>query len=274
MAESGSTVVRRQLGRRLRRLREDAGKTIRSVQDARLFSESKVARIEAGRVPVRVGDVWTLCRFYNASNEVTDALAALADGTTNDGWWEEYADPAVLPEWFGLYLGLEGSADTISTYHPELINGLVQTEDYARAVILTDGPLDEDVLAGRLRVRANRQRAVLGNARKRLRMIVGPGALSLVIGSPDVMADQIRHLRDLDASGAVDIRVIPPSSGVHAGFNGPFTVMDFDDPADPSVVYLEFLMGARYLEQDRQVAAYRHTFQRLHEQAQSIKENR
>ena len=82
-------MVRRQLGRRLKKLREDADKTIKSVQDAKLFSESKVARIEAGKIPVRVGDVWTLCRFYSADNDVTDALALLSEGTTPEGWWEE-----------------------------------------------------------------------------------------------------------------------------------------------------------------------------------------
>src|SRR3954453_1004084 len=101
MNHSGSSVVRRQLGRRLRQQRELAGRTIRSVQDARLFSESKVARIEAGKGPVRVGDIWTLCRFYNAGQEVTDALAAMSESTNNADWWESYA--GAVPGWLSLY---------------------------------------------------------------------------------------------------------------------------------------------------------------------------
>jgi transcriptional regulator with XRE-family HTH domain len=268
--DSGSTVVRRQLGRRLKHLREDDGKTIRSVQDAKLFSESKVARIEAGKVPVKIGDVWTLCRFYHASGEVTDALASLAEGTSSDGWWEDYRD--VVPEWFGLYIGLEGSCDELCTYHPELVHGLLQTPDFARAVIATDGPNDEEVIQKRLKLRVDRQRAALDRPDRAIRVVMGAGALSLVIGSAEVMAEQLDHLVRLDATDGVDIRVLPWTVGAHAGLNGSFTIMDFDDPDDPSLVYLEFMMGARYLEHDRQVSAYRQTFDLLSGQAVPIKE--
>jgi transcriptional regulator with XRE-family HTH domain len=268
--DAGSTVVRRQLGRRLRRLREDSGKTIRSVQDAKLFSESKVARIEAGKVPVKIGDVWTLCRFYHAASDVTDALAALAEGTSSDGWWEDYRD--VVPEWFGLYIGLESSCDVLCTYHPELVHGLLQTQDFARAVIITDDPNDEEVIQGRLRVRRERQKAALDRPDRAIRVVLGAAALSLVIGSAEVMAAQVAYLRELDTWKGIDIRVLPWTVGAHAGLNGPFTIMDFNDPDDPSLVYLEFRMGARYLEQDRQVAEYRNIFSLLSKQAIPIKE--
>lgn len=270
MNHSGSSVVRRQLGRRLRQQREKAGRTIRSVQDAKLFSESKVARIEAGKVPVRVGDVWTLCRFYNADKEVTDALAALSDGTTGDGWWEDYA--TAVPGWFGLYLGLEETCNVLSTYHPELVHGVLQTEAYAREVIQTDGPADEDVVIGRLKVRMDRKRVVLEQGNSSLHVVLGAGALSLTIGSPEVMREQVSYLRKLDSQPGIDVRVLPWSAGAHPGITGPFTLMDFHNPDDPSVVYLESMLGARYLEQEHQVETYRRTFTTLYQQAISIKE--
>jgi transcriptional regulator with XRE-family HTH domain len=270
LSSQGSTVVRRQLGRRLKRLREDAGKTIRSVQHAKLFSESKVARIEAGKIPVKVGDVWTLCRFYRADNDVTDALAALSEGTSSDGWWEDYGD--TVPEWFGLYIGLEGTCESLSTYHPELVHGLLQTEAFARAVIAIDGPVDPDVIAKRLKVRTDRRKAKLGRPGRSIRAVLGAGALSLVVGSPEVMTEQREYLSELNTMDGVDIWVLPWSTGAHPGLSGPFTMMDFADDDDPSVVYLESLMGARYLEQDRQVSEYRRIFDLLMKQALPVEE--
>jgi len=262
--------VRRQLGRRLRQQREQAGRTIRSVQEAKLFSESKVARIEAGKVPVRVGDIWTLCRFYNAGQEVTDALAAMSESTNSDGWWESYA--TAVPGWFGLYLGLEETCNALSTYHPELVHGLLQTEDYARAVITTDETVDDNILIGRLKIRMDRKRLVLDRANRSVRVVLGAGALSLAVGPPGLIREQVLYLRQLDTVAGIDIRVLPWSAGIHPGINGPFTLMDFDDPADPSVVYLESMLGARYLDQDRQVDTYRQAFDQLIEQSISIKE--
>lgn len=270
MSSQGSTVVRRQLGRKLKRLREDARKTIRSVQDAKLFSESKVARIEAGKIPVKVGDVWTLCRFYGVDSAETDALAALSEGTTSDGWWEEYGD--AVPEWFGLYIGLEGTCDGLSYYHPEVIHGLLQTEPYAREVVATDGTRDEKVIERRLEVRRDRKRATLDRPGRSIRVVLGAGALSLVIGTPEVMAGQRDHLRKLNTKEGVDIRVLPWTVGAHPGISGTFTILDFDDVDDPAVVYLESLTGARYLETERQVSEYRRAFALLMEQAVPIEE--
>src|ERR1700759_2824596 len=220
-------MVRRQLGRRLKKLREDAGKTIKSVQDAKLFSESKVARIEAGKIPVKVGDVWTLCRFYKADNDVTDALALLSEGTSSDGWWEEYGD--AVPEWFGLYIGLEGSCQELSTYHPELVHGLLQTEDFARAWITTDGLHDEEVIERRLKLRMDRKRATLDRPDRKINAIIGPGALSLTVGTEQVRADQYTYLCALNAMDGISIRVLPWTVGAPPGIHGSFTILDFAD---------------------------------------------
>jgi transcriptional regulator with XRE-family HTH domain len=264
----GPTLVRRQLGRRLRTLRETAGKTTSDVSV--VASRSKLWRIEEGRTTVRVGDARELARLYGADEDTVDAIGLLAQGTRTKGWWEDYR--AVVPDWFGLYIGLESSCNVLSNYHPELIHGLLQTPDYAREVIAIDGPTDDTVISARLRMRMNRQRAALERPDFQLRVILGAGALSLVIGSPDVMTAQVDHLRVIGSRENVDIRVLPWRVGAHLGLNGAFTLMDFLDPDDPPVVYEESLAGARYLEQEGQVAEYRRTFTLLHQQAVSIEE--
>jgi transcriptional regulator with XRE-family HTH domain len=271
MADEGSNVVRRQLGRKLRRLREEAGKTIKSVSDGRIMSESKLARIEKGSAgAVKVGDVLVLCRFYGVASDVTDMLVQLAEGTARDGWWEDA--PGVVPQWFSMYIGLEATADTLASYHPEVVNGLLQTEDYARAVLDTDGPKDEDVIQAQLKLRLERQKAVLERQGRQVRIVLGPGTFALTIGSSKIMADQQAHLLRLSESEGIEIRVLPGSAGAHAGLTGPFTLMDFNDPDDPTVVYLESLTGARYLEQERAVREYRRAFDRLVQQSVPIKE--
>jgi transcriptional regulator with XRE-family HTH domain len=264
----GPTLVRRQLGRRLRTLRETAGKTTSDV--AVVASRSKLWRIEEGRTTVRVGDARELARLYGADEETVDAIGLLAQGTRTKGWWEDYRP--VVPDWFSLYIGLESSCNVLSTYHPELIHGLLQIPAYAREVILVDGPEDDQVISGRLHMRMDRQRAALERADFQLRVIIGAGALSLVIGSPDVMAAQIDHLKVLNKRRNVDIRVLPWRVGAHLGLSGAFTLMDFHDPDDPPVVYEESLAGARYLEQEAQVAEYRRTFTLLSQQAVPIEE--
>jgi transcriptional regulator with XRE-family HTH domain len=263
----GPTLVRRQLGRRLRTLREEAGKTTSDVSV--VASRSKLWRIEEGRTAVRVGDARELARIYGADEATVDAIGLLAQGTRTKGWWEDYR--AVMPDWFGLYVGLESSCSVLSNYHPELIHGLLQTPEYAREVVTIDGPTD-DGLAGRLSMRMNRVRAALERPDFELRVVLGAGALSLVIGSADVMAKQIDHLRVLGRRQNVDIRVLPWRVGAHLGLNGAFTLMDFQDPDDPPVVYEETLVGARYLEQEAQVNVYRRTFTLLTQQAVPIEE--
>lgn len=138
MPVTGPTVVRRQLGRRLRRLREQASRTEQEVERAKVCSRTTLWRIESGKAPVKMTTVRGLCWFYGAEPEVTDALTRLANGTDEHGWWESHGD--ALPDWFRLYVGLEAAASDIQTYDPELIHGLMQTPEYARAVFRAAEP--------------------------------------------------------------------------------------------------------------------------------------
>jgi transcriptional regulator with XRE-family HTH domain len=272
MPISGSTVVRRQLGRRLRRLREAASKTERDVETAKLLSRTKLWRIESGKTPVKVPDVRALCWLYGADAATTDALAALAMGTTEQGWWEDYGD--AVPDWFGLYVGLETAVTEISTYDPELVHGLLQTEDYALAVYrAAQSDSREEFIRRQVRLRMERQQTLFRRTPPpRIRAVLGAGVLARQVGEPAVMAAQVRKLREIARGGEIEIRVLPWEVGAHAAMAGAFDVLEFDDADDPAVVYLESHLGARYLEKPTEVAECRRIFDVINKQAVPIEE--
>ena len=257
MSGPGSIVVRRQLGSKLRELRLRSGKKAPDVTAAGIASRAKLARIEAGQTPVKMADVMALCWLYGADQETTRELVALAPGTQQEDWTELYAE-AVLPDWFGLYVGLEQTASALRCFDPELVHGLLQTEDYARAVISADPRLSLKVVEERVRFRMDRQRRLFAN-RPDLTIVLGGAALSLVVGSRDVMAAQVAHVNKIVASGVAKVRVLPWTVGAYP-MRGNFTILDFDDDDDPTVTYVEFSMGARYVEAPDQVREYEDVF--------------
>jgi transcriptional regulator with XRE-family HTH domain len=268
---AGSTVVRRQLGRKLRRLRESANKTHEDVAAAHIASPTTMWRIETGKIAVKPGIIWALAHLYDVSAEDTDSLVSLAAGTREEGWWEDYS--AAVPEWVGLYAGLEAACTTIHDYQCELIHGLLQTEEYARAVTRSNPNLTDDVVEQRVAFRMGRQRAVFNRSTPgRVISVVTAGVLDLVVGSPEVMAEQVAHLRTLISGGAADVRVLSHDNGVHPAMRGSFTIMDFDDPDDPSLVYVETLVGSRYLERPEHLEQFREAFRHMQAQAVSLEE--
>jgi transcriptional regulator with XRE-family HTH domain len=268
---AGSTVVRRQLGRKLRRLRETANKTHEDVAAAHIASPTTMWRIETGKVAVKPGIIWALAHLYEASPDVTDGLVALAAGTREEGWWEDYG--GAMPEWVGLYAGLEAGCTTLSDYQCELIHGLLQTEDYARAVTRSNRDLSDEVVEQRVAFRMGRQRAVFNRSEPgRVLSVVTAGVLGLVVGSPAVMEEQVEHLRALTEGGHVSVHVLTARNGVHPAMRGQFTIMDFDDPDDPSLVYVETLVGSRYMEKPEHVAEFRRAFRQVQAQAVPLEE--
>jgi transcriptional regulator with XRE-family HTH domain len=270
---NGSTVVRRQLGRKLRRFREEAGKSHADVEAAQIASSTKLWRIESGRIAVKPGDIWALARLYDVSNQITDALVSLAAGTRDDGWWEELT--AAVPDELGLYAGLEGTASSIRSYHPELIHPLLQTPEYARAIVLADQRPGVKNIEQRLEFRERRARCFLsGKNPARILAVLSAGALSLVVGSAEVMKSQIAYLQTLSASERIAVRILPWTAGAHPAMEGAFTILGFDDPDDPALVYVETRLGARYLEQIAQVKEYRRIFGVLHSKSIPLEEYR
>ncbi|HEY2792974.1 MAG TPA: helix-turn-helix transcriptional regulator [Micromonosporaceae bacterium] len=259
MPVTGQRVVRRALGRRLTRLRTAAGMTRREVADARLgMSEPTLHRIETGKVPVTVANVRALCWLYRADSSMTDALAELALGTSEEQWWD--ASPLV-PDWFKLYVGLEASAVRLSSYDGEIVPGEWQTEAYARAIFATEQTTDPDSADRHIKLRLQRQKALLNRRPPpQIVAILGQGALTRPVGGVEVLRQQIAHLCDLSHRKNVDIRVLPWSIGSHAAMAGAFRIMEFDDPEDPDVVYLESHVGALYLEELDEIKEYQRIF--------------
>src|SRR3989440_4619470 len=272
MPLQGPTVVRRQLGRRLRRLREVANKTERDLEEANLLSRAKLWRIETGRTPVKVPDVRALCWLYGVDEATTEALVALAIGTNGQGWQEDYGD--VLPGWFSLYLGLEAAATQLYTYGAELVHGLLQTPEYAQAVLIASNPnADEAAIRRQIKLRQERQQ-VLTNRVPPLRVtaVLNAAVLARPVGGADVMAQQTQRLQQLSALDHVDVRVLPWGVGAHPAMVSPFTILDFDDPDDPAVIYLESHTGSRYLEKPAELAEYRRIFESIATRAVPIEE--
>lgn len=263
------TLVRRQLGRRLRRLREQAGRTMEDVITSGVASRSKLWRLEAGRGAVKPGDVLMLTRLYGTEPMVVDELLALTEATKGTGYLENYG--TAVPESVGIYAELEASAAAITTYNSELIPGLLQTVGYARAVIEADRTLPPAVVDQRLAFRVERQQRFFAHPRA-MEVIVTAGAMNVRVASAAVMDEQIAHLRAVDNKGAARISVLPATDGVHPAMLGPFVLLDFDDENDPSVVYLESLAGSRYIEKPADITRYRQAFDLVRQQTLPVEE--
>jgi transcriptional regulator with XRE-family HTH domain len=259
--QNGSGVPRRQLGRKLRELRENAGLTIVDVVAALEWSKPRLWRYETGQVPMHPNDVEAMCRLYGAGPEVTDALKQLARETRNKGWWHAYSE---IPEWFQLFLGMEQAASRLRQYEAELIPGLVQSPAYARAIISRGlvKPLPPEVVEQRTTVRLQRQRLLTRRtpAAPELEIILSEAALLRGFG-PEVMTDQLTCLLAFAERPNISIRVIPFAAGFHKGFYGPFVILDFPRVSqarepEPTTVYEEGPVGALYLEKPTEVGIY------------------
>lgn len=260
MPVTGQRVVRRTLGRRLMRLRVSSGRSRRDVVEAKLgISEPTLHRIETGKVPVTAANVRALCWLYGVDQSTTDALAELAVGTSHQEWWDT---SGFIPDWFKLYIGLEASASKICSYDGEIVPGELQVEEYALAVYAASQPGDDEGAARHVKLRIQRQRAIFTRRpAPDLTYVLGAGALTRPVGGDDVMQAQRARLLKTAKLPNVEIRVLPWSVGAHAAMAGAFRILDFDDPDDPDVVYLESHVGAVYLEEPGEVDEYRRVFE-------------
>jgi hypothetical protein len=261
--ESGSTVRRILLGTQLKRLREAAGVSRRTAGHTIRASESKMSRLELGRVGFKERDVVDLLTLYGVGDEVErETLLSLARQANTPGWWHTYSD--VLPSWFQVYVGLEGAASLIRTYEVQLVPGLLQTGEYALAVSRSGraGEPDEEE-ARRVDVRMHRQRLLSRPGPPRLWAIVDEAALRRPIGGSAVMRAQIEYLIDAAKRPNITIQVMPFRFGGHAGESGPFSILRFAEPDLPDVVYIEQLTSALYLDKREDVDQYLDTMERL-----------
>jgi transcriptional regulator with XRE-family HTH domain len=272
MAEQRPTVVRRQLGRRLKQYRERAGKTHDDVTEADIASRSKMWKIESGRIPVRQGDILALARLYDLTGPETDELLSLAAASKDTGFLESYG--ASVPEWGKMYADLESAASELWIYNSEIMPGLLQCPSYARCVISADETLDAHAVDERVQFRATRYEAFFDRQPPgTIRAVLTAGALRLHVGQDEqVMEEQLVFLRALINEQQVSLRILSPRNGLHTAMRGPFTVLKFDDPADPSLGYVESVVGARYFERPEHVNDFEQAFQRVWRQAAELEE--
>ena len=261
--KGGPTVLRILLGAQLRRLREAKGITLEEAGHKIRASHSKMSRLELGRVGFKDRDVADLLTEYDVLDEQErDMLRALARQANAQGWWHVYSD--ILATWFEAYVGLEEAASTVRAYEVQFVPGLLQTEDYARAVTMlgyADAPAEE--IERRVSLRIARQRLLKVEDPLQLWAVVDEAVLKRPLGGPGVMRGQIEHLIEVTAMRNVTLQVIPFNSGGHAAAGGPFSILRFAEPDLPDVVYLEQLTSALYLDKREDVDHYLAVMERL-----------
>jgi transcriptional regulator with XRE-family HTH domain len=251
-----ATVLRMLLGSQLRRLRETAGITPDQAGYEIRASRSKISRLENGRVGFKDRDIVDLLVLYGVtSKDVKKAMLDLAKRANGPGWWAKYGD--ILPDWLEMYLGLEASASVIRSFELQFVHGLFQTPEYARAVTLlghTSAPADE--IERRVALRMRRQELLARQDPARVWFIMDEAVLRRPVGGRDVMRAQLRRLAEVAALPEVTLQILPFGVGAHAGAGGSFTILRFDEPDLPDVVYIEQLTSALYLEARADVDHY------------------
>mgnify|MGYP001191717227 CR=1 FL=1 len=260
---NGPTALRIALGAQLRRLREERGLSTEEAGYAIRGSHSKISRMENGRVGFKERDVADLLTLYGVTDgELRENLLAMARQSNTPGWWHQYGD--VLPDWFLVYIGLEQAATLIRTYEVQFVPGLLQTEDYARAVVRLGHPhAPEEEIERRVRLRMTRQGRLHGPDPLRLWAVVDEAALRRPLGGPEVMRDQLRHLIRMTELDHITLQIVPFSAGGHAAAGGPFSILRFGEQTLSDVIYLEQLTSSLYLDKPADVDRYRQVMDRL-----------
>jgi len=260
---AGPTVRRILVGAQLRRLRESRNITREAAGYRIRASESKISRLELGRVGFKDRDIADLLEYYGVEDAgQRDALVALAREANAPGWWHSYDD--VLPNWFETFVGLEEAASLIRSYEIQLLPGLLQTEAYARAVVGAGAPNAAVAeVERRVNFRVTRQAVLHRDNPPHFWAVIDEAALHRPIGGAKVMREQVEHLLDLMTLPNVTLQVMPFRFGGHVGEGGAFTILRFPEPDLPDTVYVEHLTSAHYLDKPDHVERYAQTMERL-----------
>jgi transcriptional regulator with XRE-family HTH domain len=252
-SREGPTALRIKLGAQLRRLREAQNITREQAAETIRATPSKIGRLELGQSPARRRDVADLLALYGLTDlQDRDSLLDLAQQASSPGWWHTFRD--VMPAWLGPYVGLEETAPVIRAYEVQFVHGLLQTPDYARAVIGLRHSGTE--LDRRIALRMRRQQILTRPDPPRLWVVQDEAALRRPIGDPAVMRAQLEHLIQMTSHPNVVLQIHPFDAGGHAAAGGPFALLRFADPDLPDQVYVESLGGALYLDKRSEVDAY------------------
>ncbi|MFJ1546442.1 DUF5753 domain-containing protein [Streptomyces sp. NPDC088246] len=262
--KSAPTVLQIVLGRRLAALRDAAGLTAAQAANCLRIAQTTVTRMEKAETSLKFANAKTLLEVYGAGQAEIDEFLGLLDKASDPGWWQGFRD--ALPNWFGVYVSLEDSATQIRLYEPQVVPGLLQTEDYARAVLKVGLPRPTtDVLERRVSLRTARQDLLNRPkpAPPQLWAVIDETCLRRHVGDAEVMANQLDHLLKMAELQNVTLQVCTFNAGLHPGGFGPFTVFRFQIPELPDIVCTDSLSRAHYTEDPDEAALYREALDQM-----------
>jgi transcriptional regulator with XRE-family HTH domain len=265
----GPTVRRRRLGAELRRLREAHSLKLEEVAERLDLAPSTLSRIETGKAPTKSAYLTAMLELYQVADPgARKVLVDMAREGHRKGWWSIYDD--VLPSGFDIYVGLEAEASGLRSYETDVVHGLLQTTEYAVAVLRELRPRDsEEQIKRVVDLRMERQRLLDQDPPLDLWLILDEGAIRRNIGGPAVMRGQLEHLIEASRWSNVTLQILAFEAGAHAGLIGPFSILEFPERADSDVAYTESVGGMIYLEKDREVRACAEAFDRMRASALS-----
>lgn len=270
MTGTSPTVRQRELGKRLRELRNQHDLTVEDVASRLLCSATKISRLETGARRPSLRDVRDLCMLYELDEPTSAELMNLARGAREQGWWTQYEDIQLDP-----YIGLEAVATAITSYSMYYVPALLQTEEYARALIKGIAPQINPVIhEQRVEVRLRRQQLLEEHPRPRYRVLLDEAVLHRRVGGPEIMAVQLGKLLEAERRSIVTIQVIPFDVGAHAAQDSNFVLLEFGEGPDLSpVVFVEGLTGNQYIERKADLARYREAVEHLRDSSLSPRDS-
>ena len=273
MPRNTPTILRWQLGHQMRQLREQAGITLSAAAKEIESSNATMSKIEGGKQAVRPLYVKLLTAMYGVEPALRQELIDLSIEAGKSEWYAALAKS--YPEWFRQYLGYESSANRRQVYSVELIDGLLQTADYARAIARVNRPeATERELDRSISLRQGRQERLTDEDPLELHVVMNEAALCRVVGSHEIMRAQVEHVLALAKLPHVTVQVLPFSAGAHPAMTAPFTLLGFDDYPAMNTVYLENGRGGLYLEGEADLERYSWMFDRLRDLALSPAKSR
>lgn len=252
---SAPTVLRMVLGRRLQELRIGAGASLEDAAKALRVTTLTIRRLEKAEVALKPLYAEKLLETFGADRQEIGEFVELAEQANKPGWWYSYRD--AVPSWFTAYVSLETGASTLRTYEPQYVTGLLQTREYAYAVLRGGLPNGSDEeIARRVELRLRRQSLLEREDAPTLWVVMDEAVLHRAVGGPHVMREQLDRLLDVSELAHVSIDIVPFSAGAHVGACAPFTYFRFEEPELPDVVYSELLSASVYLDQRADVVTH------------------
>jgi transcriptional regulator with XRE-family HTH domain len=264
------TVRQRELGKRLRDLRNEHGLTVEDVAEKLLCSATKISRLETGARRPSLRDVRDLCDLYRVDEATAAEFMSMARAARESVWWTQYLDLKLDP-----YLGLEQDAAAITSFTTYYIPGLLQIEDYTREVIKTIAPkMDPNILRNRIEARMLRQRVLDKESPPRYRVLLDEAVLHRLVGDATIMAAQLEKVLEAERSNKATIQVVPFDAGALAAQESNFVLLEFTEGSNlPPVVFVEGLTGNQYFERSADIARYREAIEYLRDSALSPRDS-